>query len=245
MSCGRMAVRMVAGPEVWIGVGGVMAFALSGALGANDVANSLGTSVGTGAVKIGQALAIGATMEFAGSVLFGSTVTQTIASNVVTISASADPGEVEHIPYFSTQQHRLTLTHSPVRSSPTVNIYLGMCTVLAGGTAWIAVATKYGLPVSSTHSIIGSLVGLGIISGWGVNYSAIASIALSWVISPVIGGVTASALYYLVKKYRTKRKKKKKPKPSCAHPSSIVKKVVVSWRLSLFVFFLLHQTALS
>lgn len=159
-------------PSVLIIVGGAVAFALSAALGANDVANSLGTSVGTGAIKIRTALAIGAVMEFAGAVLFGSTVTKTISSGVVTVGAA-------------------TLT-APV------SYMLGMCSVLVGCTVWMAVATRFGLPVSSTHSVVGALIGLGVVSGWGINYFAVQRIIASWFLSPLIGGIISMMLYKTV-----------------------------------------------
>jgi inorganic phosphate transporter, PiT family len=158
--------------NVLVIVGAVVAFFLSAALGANDVANSLGTAVGTGAIKLPQALVIGAVMEFAGAVLFGSTVTKTISSGVITISAAS----------FTTP----------------VAYMLGMLSVLVGCTAWMAIATRYGLPVSSTHSVVGALVGLGIVSGFGINYGVLRRIIMSWFLSPVIGAVIASAVYKFI-----------------------------------------------
>lgn len=108
-------------------------------------------------------------MEFAGAVLFGNTVTETISSGVVTIGAA-------------------TLT-APV------SYMLGMLAVLVGCTTWMAVATKFGLPVSSTHSVVGALIGMGIISGWGINYEVVRRIVASWFLSPLIGGLVATCLY--------------------------------------------------
>lgn len=152
--------------------GGVVAFALSAALGANDVANSLGTAVGTGAIKITTALMIGAVMEFAGAVLFGSTVTKTISSGVVTIGTATLAAPVSYM--------------------------LGMLAVLVGCTVWMAAATKFGLPVSSTHSVVGALIGLGLVSGWGVNYGAVRRIIASWFLSPLIGGLVSTTLYKVI-----------------------------------------------
>lgn len=160
---------LVLTPTILIVAGGVVAFCLSAALGANDVANSLGTSVGTGAIKIRTALCIGAVMEFAGAVLFGSTVTKTISSGVVSISAATLAAPVSYM--------------------------LGMCSVLVGCTVWMAVATKWGLPVSSTHSVVGALIGLGIVSGWGIHMVAVQRIVASWFLSPFIGGIIATTLY--------------------------------------------------
>lgn len=150
-------------------IGGAVAFCLSAALGANDVANSLGTAVGTGAITVTKALAIGAVMEFAGAVLFGSTVTKTISSGVVTIGAATFAAPVSYM--------------------------LGMLAVLVGCTVWMAIATRFGLPVSSTHSVVGALIGLGVVSGWGINYTAVQRIIASWFLSPLIGGCVATVLY--------------------------------------------------
>lgn len=149
-----------------------MSFALSAALGANDVANSLGTAVGTGAIKITTALIIGAVMEFLGAVFFGGTVTKTISSGVVVMNAATLANPVSYM--------------------------AGMLSVLVGCTIWMAVATSYGLPVSSTHSVVGSLIGLGIISGWGIVKEATLKIFASWFISPVIGGTIALIIYKLI-----------------------------------------------
>ena len=161
-------------PFVIVGLALAISFLLSAALGANDVANALGTSVGTGAVSIGKALAIGAVCEFSGAVLFGSSVTRTISSGVVTIGGAA-------------------------LSSPPLYM-LGMLSVLVGCTLWLSVATRYGLPVSSTHSVVGCLVGLGVVSGWSVQWSAVGRIALSWVVSPLIGGLVAWLLFTFIQR---------------------------------------------
>lgn len=168
----RVVPRMVLTPNVLIVAGALVAFALSAALGSNDVANSLGTAVGTGAIKVNQALLIGAVMEFAGAVLFGSTVTQTISSGVVTVGAAALTAPVSYM--------------------------LGMLSVLVGCTIWMAAATKLGLPVSSTHSVVGGLVGLGLVSGWGINYLALKRIVMSWFLSPFIGAIISTSVYKLI-----------------------------------------------
>ncbi|KAI0562346.1 Phosphate transporter [Gracilaria domingensis] len=111
-------------------------------------------------------------MEFAGAVLFGSTVTKTISSGVVTIGAATFAAPVSYM--------------------------LGMLAVLFGCTVWMAVATKFGLPVSSTHSVVGALIGLGLVSGWGINYGAVQRIVASWFLSPLIGGVISTLLYKVI-----------------------------------------------
>jgi PiT family inorganic phosphate transporter len=160
-------------PFVLVCISLCIAFLLSAALGANDVANALGTSVGTGAVSVTKALAIGAVCEFAGAVLFGSTVTRTISAGVVTLSGAA-------------------------LAAPSLYM-LGMLSVLVGCTLWLGLATRYGLPVSSTHSVVGSLIGLGMISGWAIQWEAVLRILLSWLISPVMGGLVAWLLFRFIR----------------------------------------------
>lgn len=194
-------------PTVLLAIGGAVAFFLSAALGANDVANSLGTSVGTGAVKVSQALLIGAVMEFSGAVLFGSTVTQTVSAGVVSVSAA-------------------TLANP-------VGYMVGMLSVLVGCTLWMATATKLGLPVSSTHAVVGSLVGIGLVSGWGVNVSAVTNIVASWFLSPFIGGAVAVTLYAIIRRYILKA-----PRPAKAIRHFLpLLSGFASFVLSLFILF--------
>ncbi|GJQ10558.1 hypothetical protein GpartN1_g2349.t1 [Galdieria partita] len=162
--------------------GGLVAFFLSAALGGNDVANAMGTSVGTGAVSVKTALAIGAVMEFAGAVLLGSRVTQTIGSGVISIGPFVGLG-----------------------ASSTLNYMLGMFCVLLASTLWLILATILGLPVSSTHSVVGGLLGFGISAGWKINITQVLRILSSWLISPVFGGIIAFFMYYSLRKLIFKR----------------------------------------
>lgn len=70
-----------------------------------------------------------------------------------------------------------------------------MLAVLVGCTVWMAVATKFGLPVSSTHSVVGALIGLGVVSGWGINYDAVSRIVASWFLSPLMGALIATCIH--------------------------------------------------
>lgn len=140
-------------------------------IGGNDVANSFGTSVGAGTLTVTQALAVAAIFEVSGAVLAGAAVTDTIRSGIVDIS---DLGV-----------------------SPNQFIYL-MLSALIAAAFWLLFATKRGLPVSTTHAIIGGIVGSSIVLGVNlggselalstVKWSKIGEIALSWVLSPVLGG---------------------------------------------------------
>ncbi|BAZ05391.1 phosphate transporter [Calothrix sp. NIES-3974] len=143
-------------------------FALN--LGANDVANAMGTSVGSQAITLKQALIIAGILEFAGAVLFGEGVTGTLATKIVNPSQFAD--------------------------TPSV-LVLGMVAVLISCGGWLQIATLLGLPVSSSHAVVGAIagfswVGLGLD---GVNWHSLGLITLGWLILPVMSGAIAALFY--------------------------------------------------
>lgn len=152
-------------------------------IGGNDVANSFGTSVGAGTLTIPQALGVAAIFEVSGAVLAGGEVTDTIRKGIVDLDG-------------------LSVT-------PNQFIYV-MLSALIAAAFWLLFATRKGLPVSTTHSIIGGVVGSSIILGFDlggtetalstVNWATIAQIAVSWVLSPLLGGVLAYLLYGQIKK---------------------------------------------
>ncbi len=155
-------------------------------IGGNDVANSFGTSVGAGTLTIPQALLIAAVFEVSGAVIAGGEVTATIRSGIVDLKAI--PG-----------------------LQPLDLVYIMMSALLAAAL-WLLFATKKGLPVSTTHAIIGGIVGSSVILGFIasgnvdnplglVKWEKIGKIAVSWVISPLLGGMVSFFLYSLVKKY--------------------------------------------
>lgn len=130
-------------------------------VGANDVANAMGTSVGSGAITVKKAIWIAAVFEFAGAVLAGGHVTGTIRKGI--ISAEVVP-------------------------SPEV-LVLGMLAALLAAGTWLMIASSLGWPVSTTHTIVGALVGFGMI-GIGmhaVQWGEVGSIVASWLVSPVLG----------------------------------------------------------
>ena len=138
-------------------------------IGANDVANALGTSVGSGAITVRTAIVIAAIFEFLGAVLAGGYVTKTIRKGII------DP--------------------SPIANNPEILVF-GMLAALLAAATWLALASYRGWPVSTTHSIVGALVGFAI-AGIGfdaVNWGKIGQIVASWVISPVLGGLAAFGL---------------------------------------------------
>ncbi len=156
-------------------VAGVLAFYLAWNLGANDVANSMATSVGSKAITLGQALTIAALLEFSGALLFGQTVSQKLATGVIDVRQFAN------------------LPHEFV---------LGMVAVLFASGLWMNLATVFGFPVSSSHAVVGAIAGFGAISLglMAVNWASLAVISLAWVLTPVISGTIAAALYFVMLK---------------------------------------------
>ncbi len=163
------------GREAWIllaatAVGAYMAMNI----GANDVANNLGPAVGSGVLTLGWALLVAAVFEALGAVIAGGEVVDTIKGGIINPAAIGDPSRF---------------------------IWLMLAALLAGAV-WLNIATFLGAPVSTTHSIIGAVMGAGIAAGgWGlVNWGTIGAIVISWVLSPVLGGVIAVAFLYLIKR---------------------------------------------
>lgn len=143
-------------------------------IGANDVANAMGTSVGSGALTLKQAVIVAAIFEFAGAFLVGSHVTNTIRKGMV------DPN------IFA--------------SNPDL-LMLGMLSALFAAALWLQLATHFGLPVSTTHSIVGAVVGFALIAAGtaGINWGKVLQIVASWVISPVMGGLIAYSVFIFVR----------------------------------------------
>lgn len=150
-------------------------FYMAWSIGANDVANAMGTSVGSKALTIAQAVIIAAIFEMAGAVLVGARVTDTVRKGVF------DPSQ------FDPQL-----------------LVLGFIAALLAAAAWLQVATFKGWPVSTTHSIVGAIVGIGIAVGGSVDvvdWSEITKIVSSWVTSPVVGGIMSFVLYKFIHKF--------------------------------------------
>ena len=142
-------------------------------IGANDVANNMGPAVGSGAISMGWAILIAVVFEALGAIIAGGEVVGTIKGGIIDSNAFSDPEKFTWL----------------------------MLSALIAGAVWLNLATMLGAPVSTTHSIIGAVMGAGIASGgWGlVNWSTIGSIVASWVVSPVMGGIVAAAFLYLIK----------------------------------------------
>ncbi len=142
-------------------------------IGANDVANSMADAVGSGSISLKGAIIAAATCEFAGAVLVGSHVTDTVRKGIVSPESLAASPEA---------------------------LVLGMACALLAAAVWLHIATWMGMPVSTTHSIVGAVTGFGIIAaGWGaIHWGKMGQIVASWFISPVAGGVMAFVLFRLI-----------------------------------------------
>lgn len=163
----------------WAGNGLIIAFAAGlGAymalnIGANDVANNVGPAVGANALSMGGALVIAAVFESAGALLAGGDVVGTISKGIIDPSGFA---------------------------SPRVFIW-AMMSALIASAVWVNLATWVGAPVSTTHSVVGGVMGAGIAAAGfaAVNWPKMSQIAASWVISPLLGGLVAALFLWLIK----------------------------------------------
>lgn len=144
-------------------------------LGGNDVANSMGTSVGAKVINLQQALVIAGILEFTGAVLFGQTVASKLATSIVNVELF----------------------------TPTPQILLrGMVSVLIACGLWLQIATTLGLPVASSHAVIGAIAGFsGVALGLsGIDWQNLGLISLGWIITPLVSGLIAFIFYYFLKK---------------------------------------------
>lgn len=153
----------------------LLGFYMAWNIGANDVANAMGTSVGSKALTLKKAVFLAAILEFFGAFLFGSHVSETIQKGIV------DPA------IFS--------------SDPTLFI-LGMMGALLSTGILLQIASYLGLPISTTHALVGAVVGFGLVIGGmeAVFWSKIGSIAASWVLSPILSGVISYSLFGLIQR---------------------------------------------
>ena len=153
----------------------IFGFYMTWGIGANDVANAMGTSVGSGAITVMQAIIIAAIFEFTGAFIAGGNVTSTIRKGIVDPSGLVD--------------------------SPEILVY-GMLAALLAAAVWLMIASWRGWPVSTTHSIVGALVGFAV-AGIGVDavhWGKIGQIAASWIVSPALGGFIAYLLMMSIRK---------------------------------------------
>ena len=152
----------------------ILAFYVAWNLGANDVANAMGTSVGSKAISLKQALIIAGILEFTGAVLFGQGVSTTLATKIINPELFA--------------------------STPQL-LVIGMVSVLLACGVWLQIATSQGLPVSSSHAVVGAIAGFSwvAVGSAAVDWSNIGRITVAWLITPLISGIIAAGLYSLIK----------------------------------------------
>ena len=161
--------------QVLLIIGCFCGFFMAWGFGANDVANAMGTSVGARALTLGQAVLIACIFEFAGAYLAGGEVTSTIRKGII------DSGAISQTPEL---------------------LVFGMIASLLAAGIWLLIASYFGWPVSTTHSIVGAIVGFAAV-GIGfdvVQWPIVASIVASWVVSPIMAGTISFLLFTSVKK---------------------------------------------
>lgn len=153
----------------------VFGFLMAWGVGANDVANAMGTSVGSKALTIKQAIVIATIFEFMGAFLAGGQVTDTIRKGLLDVDSLGMDTDI---------------------------LILGMMASLLAAACWLIFASKFGWPVSTSHTIVGAIVGFGAVNlGMSaVDWHKISHIAISWVFSPVLGGVLAYLLFGSIQK---------------------------------------------
>jgi len=160
---------------IYIALAAAFGLFMAWGIGANDVANAMATSVGSKALTIKQAILVAAIFEFLGAVLAGGAVTSTIRKGIV----DADL----------------------LSATPELLVYGMLAALLAAGT-WLLIASRNGWPVSTTHSIVGAIVGFAAV-GIGVDavrWGEVGTIVMSWVVSPVVAGFIAYLIYRSVQK---------------------------------------------
>ena len=160
---------------IYIGLAAAFGLFMAWGIGANDVANAMATSVGSKALTIKQAIFVAAIFEFAGAVLAGGEVTSTIRKGIV--DAGSLVGQEELLVY-------------------------GMLAALLAAGTWLLIASRNGWPVSTTHSIVGAIVGFAAV-GIGVDavhWDQVGTIVMSWVVSPLTSGFIAFFIYMSVQK---------------------------------------------
>ena len=155
-------------------------------IGANDVANAMGTSVGSRALTLKQAVIIAAIFEFAGAFFAGDAVTETIRKGILTVDFGLEESDPEFFKELSQE------------------LALGFVAAMMAAAVWLTVATRFGLPVSTTHSIIGGVIGVGLIlevqhNTTLIDWEVVRKVVMSWVASPLIGGILAFVTFTVVR----------------------------------------------
>jgi len=162
--------------EVLVVIAIIVGFYMAWNIGANDVANSMADAVGSKALTIFWAVVLAGICNFCGAVLVGSHVTDTVRQGIIDTQA---------------------FTHNPRMLAH------GMVCAMLGAALWLNLASYFGMPVSTTHSIVGAIIGFGILqAGLGhIHWGKLGQIVASWFISPLAGGIMAFAIFKLISRY--------------------------------------------
>ena len=168
---------------VLIGLALIVCAYMAWNIGANDVANAMGTSVGSRALTLKQAVIIAAVFEFCGAFFAGDAVTDTVRKGILSVDFS-DP---------------------MVDAAFSQDIAFGFIAAMMAAATWLTIATRYGLPVSTTHSIIGGILGVGLILEVKhdtslIDWEVVRKVVMSWIASPLMGGLLAFFSYMIIKK---------------------------------------------
>ncbi len=169
--------------SIVLGITALMGFYMAWNIGANDVANSMADAVGSKSITIKKAIIAAGICEFAGAVLVGSHVTNTVRKGIV------DPQVLAHLPGMAPHEAAAIFI-------------IGMAGALLAASLWLNISSWAGLPVSTTHSIVGAVAGFGIIAaGFGaVSWVTMGKIVASWFISPIIGGIMGFLIFNFISK---------------------------------------------
>jgi PiT family inorganic phosphate transporter len=169
---------------------GLIGFYMAWNIGANDVANSMADAVGSRALSVKNAIILAGICEFSGAVLVGSSVTETIRKGIV------DPNMLAALPNMREGEAAALLI-------------IGMTAALLCAAFWLHFATWVGMPVSTTHAIVGAVAGFGVVAaGWNsVNWHKMSQIVASWFISPLVGGLIAFLLFKFITNFILGREK--------------------------------------
>jgi PiT family inorganic phosphate transporter len=153
----------------------VVGFYMAWNIGANDVSNAMGTSVGSGALTLRRAVCLAAILEFSGAFFVGSNVSETVQKGLIDTDM------------FLTEPFVLVL---------------GMCGALFGTSIWLQIASYFGWPVSTTHAIVGAILGFGGVIGGveAIQWAEVLSIGMTWIISPLISGIIAYLIFNVLQR---------------------------------------------
>ena len=172
------------GVEIILYLAIAFGFYMAWSIGANDAANAMGTSVGSKAITFKEAVIIAVVFEFAGAVIAGSSVTDTMRRGIVDPMLFNDP--------------------TIVGTSEGATIFmLGMLAALVSAAMWIHIAAVLGWPVSTTHSIVGAITGFGLVSVGAshIQWMTLLQIVSSWAVSPLMGGILAFLIFTVIRKF--------------------------------------------